>query len=444
MFTRKPNTSQPNRLDARVTLLAALSFMPPGAALAQVVTTCPSELETTQLFSYSGAPATFTVPANVNQVRFIAVGADGGEIPGATSAGGAGARAEGTFAVAPGQAFTVIAGQSPTGANDFESGGGGASGAYFGTTGNSLALVAGGGGGDDNTATAAGAGAGGATSAGGNSGASAGGTCPDGGLGGTGGAGGEFGERDNAGGQGCQNGNGGGGGGGFLSAGEDSAVLAGAHIGPRGGARCSITGAAGGLGASEPGNGGGAGGFGLCGGGGADDRESGGGGGYSGGGGGPESAYPGGGGSFVAVSAISPVLVAGGTAGRGGGSGRNGSVRACYTTRADLSITKTNTPTSGPTDLPTDMLAPGASVNYSIVVTNLGPSSAGGAVVRDPASTGLTCTTAVCGSAVNGAVCPSETGPALVTALQSAAGASIPTLPANGAVTITLSCDVAP
>lgn len=438
MFTHKPNTSQPNRLDARVALLAALSFMPPGAALAQVVTTCPSELETTQLFSYSSAPATFTVPANVNQVRFIAVGADGGEIPSATSAGGAGARAEGTFAVVPGQAFTVIAGQSPTGANDFESGGGGASGAYFGTTGNSLALVAGGGGGDDNTATVAGAGAGAATTGGGNGGPSAGGTCPDGGLGGTGGAGGQFGERNNAGGQACQNGNGGGGGGGFLSTGEDSAVLAGAHIGPRGGAQCSIAGAAGGLGASEPGAGGGAGGFGLCGGGGADDRESGGGGGYSGGGGGPESAYPGGGGSFVAASATSPVLVAGGTGGRGGGSGRNGSVRACYTTQADLSITKTNTPTSGPTDLPADTIPMGATVNYSIVVTNNGGASADGAVVRDPAQPNLTCTAVSCGNPINGAVCPAVS----VGALQSASGITIPTLPANSSLTFTLTCTV--
>lgn len=113
-------------------------------------------------------------------------------------------------------------------------------------------------------------------------------------------------------------------------------------------------------------------------------------------------------------------------------------------TEADLQITKTNTPADGPTDGASDTVAAGSTVDYSIVVTNLGPSAANGAVVRDPASTGLTCTTAVCGSAANGAVCPSTTGPALVTALQSAGGVSIPTLPANGAVTITLTCDVAP
>lgn len=109
---------------------------------------------------------------------------------------------------------------------------------------------------------------------------------------------------------------------------------------------------------------------------------------------------------------------------------------------ADLRITKTNTPADGPVDGSSDTVA--GSTVYSIVVTNLGPSAASNAVVRDPASTGLTCTTAVCGSATNGAVCPSATGAALVTELQSAAGTVIPTMPVNGAVTIMLTCDVTP
>lgn len=109
---------------------------------------------------------------------------------------------------------------------------------------------------------------------------------------------------------------------------------------------------------------------------------------------------------------------------------------------ADLRITKTNTPADGPVDGSSDTV--GGSTVYSIVVTNLGPSAANNAVVRDPASTGLTCTTAVCGSATNGAVCPSATGAALVAELQSSAGTVIPTMPLNGAVTITLTCDVTP
>lgn len=111
---------------------------------------------------------------------------------------------------------------------------------------------------------------------------------------------------------------------------------------------------------------------------------------------------------------------------------------------ANLQITKTNTPASGPTDGSNDTVTAGSSVDYSIVVTNPGPGAADGAVVRDPATAGLTCTNAVCGPATNGATCPAATGAALVTALQSSAGVAIPSLPVTGSVTFTLTCNVAP
>ena len=415
-------------LHAAGVLLAGIT----GIAQAQVVTTCPSGFASTQLFPYSGAPATYTVPANVAQVRIIAVGADGGQIADPAYNGGAGARTEGTFAVTQGQVITVIAGQAPPGADDFESGGGGASGAYLGAT---LAVVAGGGGGDDNTGNGGG---GTATNNGSNGGNPASNRCPLGGLGGIGGAGGQYGELGAAN-QSCQDGSGGAGGGGFASPGGSSAVQGSPRRGPKGGARCSIAGAAGGQGgAGETGSAGDglgeAGGFGICGGGGADHRESGGGGGYSGGGGGPEGQFPGGGGSFVAASATAPSLVAGSN---GGGSARNGSVRLCWP-GADLAITKTNTPGSGPTDLPADSVVAGTTTTYSIVVSNNGPASANGAVVRDPLPSGLTCTSVTCGSATNGAVCPAVT----VAQLQSPAGVAITTLPAGSSLTLTLNCTV--
>jgi uncharacterized repeat protein (TIGR01451 family) len=108
--------------------------------------------------------------------------------------------------------------------------------------------------------------------------------------------------------------------------------------------------------------------------------------------------------------------------------------------RADLSITKTNTPANGPDDLPDDALSSGGSAAYRIVVTNNGPSVAHGAVVTDPPPANLVCATATC-TAAGGAACPVETGAALLTALQGA-GATIPTLPPGGTVTIDLSCDV--
>ncbi len=437
MHSRTFAMSLPSRSRISRALVALLACaMPSGAALAQVVTACPAALETTQLFPYTGSPATFTVPGNVNSVRVIAVGADGGEIVGG-NAGGAGARAEGTFAVTAGQVFTVIAGQAPPGANDFEAGGGGASGAYLAGT---LALIAGGGGGDDNTGNG---GAGTATTSGSAAGSPTGGDCEAGGAPGTGGAGGQAGEAPGV--AGCQTGDGGAGGGGLLAAGGGAGSVGG-HVGPLGGAQCSIAGAAGGSGGTgDPTNAdsiGARGGFGLCGGGGADHREGGGGGGYSGGGGGPESTFPGGGGSFVAATATAPTLVAGSAGGFGGGSGRNGSVRVCYTTRADLQITKTNTPAAGASDQAADTVLPGSAQTYTVVVTNAGGAPADGAAVRDPVPTGLVCTTATCGNAVNGAVCPAQTGAALLTALQSANGVVIPTLPNTGALTFTVSCTV--
>lgn len=111
---------------------------------------------------------------------------------------------------------------------------------------------------------------------------------------------------------------------------------------------------------------------------------------------------------------------------------------------ANLQITKTNTPAGGPTDESNDTVIAGSSVDYSIVVTNPGPAVADGAVVRDPATAGLTCINAVCGSETNGAACPGATGAALVTALQSGAGVAVPSLPVNGSVTFTLTCSVGP
>jgi uncharacterized repeat protein (TIGR01451 family) len=108
--------------------------------------------------------------------------------------------------------------------------------------------------------------------------------------------------------------------------------------------------------------------------------------------------------------------------------------------RADLSVSKTNTPANGPDDLPDDSLLSASSTVYQIVVTNNGPSLADGALLTDPLPTGLTCTTATC-TASGGASCPAPTGAALLAALQGA-GAVVPVLPVNGSVAIALTCTV--
>lgn len=110
---------------------------------------------------------------------------------------------------------------------------------------------------------------------------------------------------------------------------------------------------------------------------------------------------------------------------------------------ANLAITKTNTPgVNGNIDQASDTVTRGVTTTYSIVAANAGPDAADGAVLRDPASTGLTACSATCAVTSGTATCPAATGPALLSALQSAAGVAIPSLSANSSVTVTLTCTV--
>lgn len=111
------------------------------------------------------------------------------------------------------------------------------------------------------------------------------------------------------------------------------------------------------------------------------------------------------------------------------------------TCQADLVLTKTNTPgVNGEVDQPADTVTSGSTTSYTITLSNAGARAADGAVLQDPAPTGVTCSTATC-TASGGAACPAQTGAALVTALQGA-GVPVPTLPASGSVTVTLVCAV--
>ncbi len=109
--------------------------------------------------------------------------------------------------------------------------------------------------------------------------------------------------------------------------------------------------------------------------------------------------------------------------------------------RADLRITKTNTPgANGEIDQSSDTVVSGAATAHSIVVVNAGPDAADGAVITDAPTAGLTCATASC-SAIGGAACPAQTGASLATALQGA-GATVSTLPVGGTLSFVLSCQV--
>ncbi len=94
----------------------------------------------------------------------------------------------------------------------------------------------------------------------------------------------------------------------------------------------------------------------------------------------------------------------------------------------NLSISKTNTLSS---------VVSGSSTVYGIIATNNGPNAADGAIVADPAVTGLVCTSVSC-SASGGASCPASPS---IAGLQGA-GLAVPVFPASSAVVLLVTCDI--
>ena len=95
----------------------------------------------------------------------------------------------------------------------------------------------------------------------------------------------------------------------------------------------------------------------------------------------------------------------------------------------NLGITKTNLVSA---------VAAGLTTTYSITVTNNGPASADGSILKDPSVAGLSCTSPTCGAS-GGAVCPAA--PISLAALQGA-GVSLDVLPAGSALVFALACAV--
>jgi uncharacterized repeat protein (TIGR01451 family) len=92
--------------------------------------------------------------------------------------------------------------------------------------------------------------------------------------------------------------------------------------------------------------------------------------------------------------------------------------------RANLGVTKT-----GPASV-----AGGASLSYTLAVSNQGPSDASGSVVKDPAVANFTAATVTCSAASGGAVCP--VAAATTVANLQGTGITIPTLPSGGSLSI--------
>jgi large repetitive protein len=134
-----------------------------------------------------------------------------------------------------------------------------------------------------------------------------------------------------------------------------------------------------------------------------------------------------------AATVITPVGVSDPTDPTRTGAGNNGATDSnTVQPVANLSITKTDNVAS---------VDAGGNTNYTIVVSNAGPSAADGAIFADPAVTGLTASSVTCGTETGGAVC-STPGNTTV-ALMQGAGIVIPTLPSGGTVTFTVAATVA-
>lgn len=110
------------------------------------VINCPSG---SQVFSYTGANQTFTVPSCVTQITIQAKGAQGARNGTNSAQGGQGATVQGTFNVVGGETYTVIVGGQGTFGNGQSLGGGGGGGGSFviKQSNNTPLLVAAGGGG---------------------------------------------------------------------------------------------------------------------------------------------------------------------------------------------------------------------------------------------------------------------------------------------------------
>lgn len=137
-----------------------------------------------------------------------------------------------------------------------------------------------------------------------------------------------------------------------------------------------------------------------------------------------------------------------------GGDGRDVSIAAAADTpgsnvgrtcKADLRITKTNTPLVAPDDQANDSVVAGSPTTYDIVVTNNGPLTADDALIQDPQGAGLgSCVLGTPACSASGGTCPivgNGAGQLSVANLQGT-GVTIPQILNGGAVTIKLTCTV--
>lgn len=109
-------------------------------------------------------------------------------------------------------------------------------------------------------------------------------------------------------------------------------------------------------------------------------------------------------------------------------------------TKADLSVTKTNTPDAGPSDQANDVLYPGDATTYVITIRNDGPDDYTGAVVRDPAPAAPLVCPAPQPVTCSGPGCPNA--PLSLGQLQDAGGLTLGTIPNGSSLSLRYTCTV--
>ena len=120
--------------------------------------------------------------------------------------------------------------------------------------------------------------------------------------------------------------------------------------------------------------------------------------------------------------------------------GRDVACTITNTLSSNLTITKSNTYTAAqPSDLPGDTVAAGANTTYTLVVTNAGPGTVTGAVVRDAPGAGITCPA---GNAVTITGDGVPAGSFNIGQLTSAAGIALGTLNVGQSTTLSFTCTV--
>lgn len=133
-------------------------------------------------------------------------------------------------------------------------------------------------------------------------------------------------------------------------------------------------------------------------------------------------------GTFVNTVTLAPLA----TTGDAVSTNNTATATATMSSATTLTIAKTNG---------VNTVTYGGTTAYTLTVANLGPGAAPNALLKDPAATGLSCTSVVCGTGSVGSVCPAP-GSVTIANLQGSGVPLTPTFSAGHSLTFLVTCNV--